>query len=330
MGLTAAALGHLLASSQRESAYRQRPARADPRPAAGDGRGAADRARAAPLPVGCRSSVQLPRPDPSSDRENHHRAADLFTDGLSAAHSAADRFTILISLYDLALSRQADGELDDAADLLRQGLSLAAEAGDEPSLAYYLEALADVAARQGDPERAVGLLAAADALLEANGSGWLHAYVPRAPHGPRALAGLRARTTERGLRRRPGRTAAPSPFPAPSGTHCSTRRRNSHACHQGRGAPPRHRGTPGARTVAPDPDQPAAAPDGGRAQSRAEARQLGRALLRSGVRRWGQPAGRRAPGPSGPGHARALRLLLRPGLVAVGAVLLLRRPARVR
>ena len=127
---------------------------------------------------------------------NHHRAADLFTDGLSAAHSAADRFTILISLYDLALSRQADGDLDDAADLLRQGLSLAAEAGDQPSLAYYLEALADVAARQDDPERAVGLLAAAGALLEANGSGWLHAYVPRARHGPGALAALRARTAD--------------------------------------------------------------------------------------------------------------------------------------
>ena len=34
-----------------------------------------------------------------------------------------------------------------------------------------------------------------DALLEAHGSGWLHAYVPRAPHGDTALAALRARTT---------------------------------------------------------------------------------------------------------------------------------------
>ena len=127
---------------------------------------------------------------------DHHRAAELFADGLAAAHSAADRFTILISLYDLALSRQAQGDLDDAADLLRQGLSLAAEAGDRPSLAYYLEALADVAARQDRPERAVALLAAAAALLEANGSGWLHAYVPRASHGPGIQAALRARTTD--------------------------------------------------------------------------------------------------------------------------------------
>ena len=127
------------------------------------------------------------------DQGDHRRAADLFDDGLSAAHSAADRFTILVSLYDLALSRQAGGDLDDAADLLKQGLSVAAEAGDEPSLAYYLEALADVAARQGHPERAVRLLAAASARLEARGSGWLHAYVPRTPLDASAL---RARMTD--------------------------------------------------------------------------------------------------------------------------------------
>ena len=124
---------------------------------------------------------------------DHRQAADLFTDGLSAAHSAADRFTILVSLYDLALSRQAAGDLNDAEDLVRQGLSLAAEAGDEPSLAYYLEALADLAARQDHSERAATLLTAASTLLEAKGSGWLHAYVPRAPHGQHVLATLRAR-----------------------------------------------------------------------------------------------------------------------------------------
>jgi predicted ATPase len=195
MGLTAAALGHLLAASAHESAY------------AGDLleqtlaqlREMADEPLTEPerlqylLDVALASNflgqIKLGQAD-------HHRAADLFSDGLSAAHGAADRFTVLISLYDLALSRQAQHELDDAADLLREGLSLAAEAGDEPSLACYLEALADVAARQDGPGRAVGLLAAADTLLETNGSGWLHAYVPRAPHGPGVLAGLRARITD--------------------------------------------------------------------------------------------------------------------------------------
>jgi tetratricopeptide (TPR) repeat protein len=135
------------------------------------------------------------------DQGDHHQAAELFAEGLSAAHSAADRFTVLVSLYGLALSRQAGADLDDAADLLRQGLSLAAEAGDEPSLAYYLEALAAVAARQDQPGQAAGLLAAAGALLEANGSGWLHAYVPRAPHDESTLAALRARMTDAAFER---------------------------------------------------------------------------------------------------------------------------------
>jgi predicted ATPase len=127
---------------------------------------------------------------------DHDRAAELFTDGLAAARGASDRFTILVSLHDLALSSQARGDLAAAARLLQEGLRLAAEAGDEPSLAYYLEALAALAARQDNPWRAACLLAAADTALEANGSGWLHAYVPRAPHDDSHLAMLRARITD--------------------------------------------------------------------------------------------------------------------------------------
>jgi len=123
---------------------------------------------------------------------DYDRAAQLFTAGLDAARSTPDRFTILISLYDLALSSQARGDLDDAAGLLRQGLTLAAEAGDEPAVAYYLEALAATAQQQDDPQRAVRLLAAADAQLQVSGSGWLHAFVPRAPHDHSIEAGLRS------------------------------------------------------------------------------------------------------------------------------------------
>ena len=123
---------------------------------------------------------------------DYDRAAQLFTAGLDAARSSPDRFTILISLYDLALSSQARGDLDGAARLLRQGLSLAAEAGDEPAAAYYLEALAAVARQQDDPPRAARLLAAASAQLQASGSGWLHAYVPRAPHDHSTEADLRS------------------------------------------------------------------------------------------------------------------------------------------
>ena len=124
---------------------------------------------------------------------DHDRAAQLFAEALNAARSAQDRFTILISLYDLALSSQAQGDLTGAAERLKEGVSQSAEAGDKPSVAYYLEALAAVATRQDNPERAVRLFAAAGALLRAKGSGWLHALVPRSAHGDDPVAALRSR-----------------------------------------------------------------------------------------------------------------------------------------
>jgi len=124
---------------------------------------------------------------------DHDGAAQLFTEALSAARHVSDRFTLLISLYDLALASQAQGDLRGAAGALTEGCRIAAGAGDQASAAYYLEALADIARLQDNPQRAVRLLASAGALLEANGSGWLHAWVPRAPHGDDALAVLRSR-----------------------------------------------------------------------------------------------------------------------------------------
>jgi predicted ATPase len=124
---------------------------------------------------------------------DHNGAAQLFTEALGAARHGADRVTLLTSLYDLALASQARGDLRGAAGPLAEGCRIAAGAGDQPSAAYYLEALADVARLQDNPQRAVRLLASASALLEANGSGWLHAWVPRATHGDDALAELRSR-----------------------------------------------------------------------------------------------------------------------------------------
>jgi predicted ATPase len=124
---------------------------------------------------------------------DHNGAVQLFTEAVSAARRGSDRFALLISLYDLALANQARGDLRGAAGVLAEGCRIAAGAGDQASGAYYLEALADVARMQDDPQRAVRLLAAAGALLEANGSGWLHAWVPRAPHDDDSLAVLRSR-----------------------------------------------------------------------------------------------------------------------------------------
>jgi predicted ATPase/tetratricopeptide (TPR) repeat protein len=123
-------------------------------------------------------------------------AARLFTDGLTVARRAQDTISLLISLYDLALTSQAQGDLAGAAGHLKEGLALAAEAGDETSAAYYLEGLAAVAGQQDNPQRAVRLLAASRSLLEAKGSGWLHAYVPRVPHDDAVLEALRSRMGE--------------------------------------------------------------------------------------------------------------------------------------
>jgi hypothetical protein len=60
----------------------------------------------------------------------------------------------------------------------------------EPAINWPLAA---VAIRQYNLERAVHLLAAAGALLQAKGSGWLHALVPRAAHDDDLLAALRSR-----------------------------------------------------------------------------------------------------------------------------------------
>ena len=52
--------------------------------------------------------------------------------------------------------------------------------------------MAGVTGQRDDAERAVRLIAAARSLLEARGSGWLHAYVPRDPPGEAVLSGWRS------------------------------------------------------------------------------------------------------------------------------------------
>lgn len=123
---------------------------------------------------------------------DHDRAVRLLSESLDAARRMRDRFAILISLYDLALASQAQGDVTGADMYLKEGLSLAAEAGDQTTVAYYLEELA-AARLQESPDRAVRLLAAARTMLEERGSGWLHVWVPRAPHDESVLAALRSR-----------------------------------------------------------------------------------------------------------------------------------------
>jgi tetratricopeptide (TPR) repeat protein len=130
------------------------------------------------------------------DQGDNDAATQLFTDGLAVARRAQDRVILLTLPYDLALARKAHGDLADAARHLQDGLALAAQAGDETSAAYYLEALAAVAAQQDNPQRAARLFAAARSILQTRGSGWLHAFVPRVPHDDPVLAALRSQIGE--------------------------------------------------------------------------------------------------------------------------------------
>jgi tetratricopeptide (TPR) repeat protein len=120
-------------------------------------------------------------------------AEQLFAQGLATVRRAQDRFTILITLYNMAVSCHAQGNSEGAAAHLAEGLSLAAEAGDDTSAAYYLEGLAVLGTPADDPQRAVRLLGAAGALLEAKGSGWLHAFLPPRANRDDDLAALRSR-----------------------------------------------------------------------------------------------------------------------------------------
>ena len=72
-------------------------------------------------------------------------------------------------------------------------MSVASDAGDESSVGYYLQRLAALAWQREDPGRAVRLLAAADALLQAAGTGWLLAYAATAPSDDDVPPGLRSR-----------------------------------------------------------------------------------------------------------------------------------------
>jgi predicted ATPase len=129
-------------------------------------------------------------------QHDHDGAARLFADGLAEGRRSQDAIVLLVSLYDLGLARQAQGDPAGAEGPLKEGLALAADTGDETSANYYLEALAAVAGQRDDPEGAVRLLAAARSLLETKGSGWLHAYVTRVAPGDADLAGWRSRLGE--------------------------------------------------------------------------------------------------------------------------------------
>jgi hypothetical protein len=135
-------------------------------------------------------------------------AANLFEAGLKGARRLSDRYCELLSLYDLSLSTEAQGDLVGAADHLEAGvlLSLRLDEGlswsartpsaRQAGAAYFIDRLAVVVGLQQDFERAVRLHAAARGLLQTSEGGWLQVNPLFVAPNDDVLAGLRSRLGE--------------------------------------------------------------------------------------------------------------------------------------
>ncbi|MDQ3856237.1 MAG: DUF6510 family protein [Chloroflexota bacterium] len=104
-----------------------------------------------------------------------------------------DRLPIRVSLYNLALTRQVQGNLTGATGLLEERLVLSAEVGDEASAAYCLEGLAALAGLQDDPERAAHLYGPRIRCSKPQASVPVYAYAPDRSQHDRVVAGVRSR-----------------------------------------------------------------------------------------------------------------------------------------
>jgi predicted ATPase len=135
------------------------------------------------------------------DLEAGEAVGSAHESGPAGQDQAGEIIDTLASLVDASLVREVDRAGQPrfsllGTGLLREGLSVASDAGDESCVGYYLQRLAALAAQREDPDRAVRLLAAADTVLQAAGTGWLLAYVARAPSEADALPELRSRLGE--------------------------------------------------------------------------------------------------------------------------------------
>ncbi|MCI0157918.1 hypothetical protein KNO15_14560 [Leifsonia shinshuensis] len=99
------------------------------------------------------------------DRGGRHRQSAALRSALvRRAVRAGDAFETSYLLMNAGLSAQARGRSDEAAELLRQSLSLKQGMNDPVGLAQVEEALASVAAWEGDATRAAILLGAAHTI----------------------------------------------------------------------------------------------------------------------------------------------------------------------
>jgi predicted ATPase/DNA-binding CsgD family transcriptional regulator len=116
------------------------------------------------------------------------RAARLGGRALELARAVGDREGTAMAVRLLAVLARESGDDAAAAGHFAEGLRLSAEVGDAPNIVFCVQGLAAI---EADPEHAVRLWAAADALLERTDAG---GYITRPDQEPvrRAVAGARA------------------------------------------------------------------------------------------------------------------------------------------
>jgi non-specific serine/threonine protein kinase len=114
-------------------------------------------------------------------RGDYPRAAAYAEEALELTRGTGDRQAGNIALYVLAQIALASGEHELAARYFRDALTLSFEVWDRTNVAYCLQGLAAVAEALGEPRRAMRLLGAAEALLEATGT-YLYAHMDHELH----------------------------------------------------------------------------------------------------------------------------------------------------
>jgi predicted ATPase/DNA-binding CsgD family transcriptional regulator len=98
-------------------------------------------------------------------------AVGYFEEAVDLSHDIGGRIpAAYISLYNLALIAQSEGNDERASNLYVEGLNLAVEVGDKANVAYCLEGLAGLIGHHAEPERAAQLYGASEALLESVGA----------------------------------------------------------------------------------------------------------------------------------------------------------------
>jgi non-specific serine/threonine protein kinase len=124
------------------------------------------------------------------ERGDHSRATALYEQLLASARAEGDEVSIANGHRGLAILAKRRGELHQALAGFVEGVC--SSAGDRWSASQFLEETAAIAVALGQPEPAVRLYAAVDALRAAVGAAAVFAYVPERPLFAQSLAAARA------------------------------------------------------------------------------------------------------------------------------------------